>query len=195
MNRSTWWCSLGLLFSLVVPAAVKEARGQEVESPSTAYSRPVRVHGVDFEVVSEVVWQRPAEVYGQATATIGLRVSNHTDKDLTFDLGDTLRLSLKPVDGDEMIVHPVPEHFQPQPFKVAAGESQTVTLPTHLVHTRIRSVCLGLKGPGGTRYLTHDVPPGRYLLCLSCEADAQCDDAWQGRVETETLNIEVSPEQ
>src|SRR5262245_60135477 len=159
----TAWC-VGLLFGLVVTLAVGQAEGEKPKGSSRQYSKPVRAGDVDFEVVAETVWRRPAEVYGVGGGNIGLRISNRSDKDFTFDLGDTLRVSLKPADGAELVSGPVPRRFFPKPLKVAAGKSETVTLPTHLFHTRIRQVFLGLESGSGWDWLTRDVLPGKYRL-------------------------------
>jgi hypothetical protein len=182
---------VGLLFGFVVPLAAGPATGEKAKNPSRQYSKPVRAGGVDFEVVAETVWRRPAEVYGVGGSNIGLRISNRSDKDFTFDLGDTLRVSLKAADGPELVSGPVPKRFLPQPFKVEAGKSETVTLPTHLFHTRIREVCLGLDSGAGWNWLTRDVLPGKYRLCLSYENKQKGNDAWLGKMQTETLEIEV----
>src|SRR4051812_20784551 len=92
------WC-VGLLFGLVVPLAPGQGKDEKSKDGARRYSKPVRVNGVDFEVVAETAWRRPAEVYGVAGASIGLRISNRSDKDVTFDLGDTLRVGLKAADG------------------------------------------------------------------------------------------------
>lgn len=186
---SAAWCA-GLLF-VIVPLAAGQAKGENAKDPSGEYSKPVRVGGVDFEVVAETVWRRPAEVYGVGGASIGLRISNRSDKDLTFDLGDTLQISLKLADGPELISGPVPRRFLPKPLKVAAGKSKTVTLPTHLLHTRIREVCLGLESDVGWNWLTLDILPGKYQLCLSYQNKQKGNDAWLGKMQTQTLEIEV----
>jgi hypothetical protein len=186
----TSWC-VGLLFGLGATLAAGQAEGEKPKGPSRQYSKPVRAGGVDFEVVAETVWRRPAEVYGVGEANVGLRISNRSDKDFTFDLGDNLRVSLKPADGPELVSGPVPKRFLPKPLKVAAGKSETVTLPTHLFHTRIRHVCLGLDSGSGWNWLTRDVLPGKYRLGLSFENKQKGNDAWRGKMQTEALEIEV----
>lgn len=184
------WC-VGLLFGLVVPLAAGQAVGEKAKDSSRQYSKPVRVGGVDFEVVAETVWRRPAEIYGVGEANVGLRISNRSDKDFAFDLGDNLRVSLKPADGPELVSGPVPKRFLPKPLKVAAGKSETVTLPTHLFHTRSRQVCLGLESNSGWDWLTRDVLPGKYRLGVSFENKRKGNDAWLGKMQTETLEIQV----
>lgn len=182
---------VSLLFGLVVPFAAGQAKGEKTKAPSGAYSKPVRVGDVDFEVVAGTVWRRPAEVYGIGGGNIGLRISNRSDKDFTFDLADALRVSLKSADGAELVSGPVPRRFLAKPLKVAAGKSETVTLPTALSHTRIGYVCLGLDSGAGWYWLTQDVLPGKYRLSLSFENKQKGNDAWLGKMQTETLEIEV----
>jgi hypothetical protein len=182
---------LGLLAGVVVSLAAGQERGEHAKSSSVEYSKPVRVREVEFEVVAETVWRRPAEVYGEEGARIGLRITNRSDKDFTFDLGGILHVSLKTADGPELVLGPVPTRFLPKPLKVAAGKSETVTLPTHLCHTRIREVNLGLKSDIGWNWLTRDIQPGKYCLCLCYENKQQGNDAWLGKMQTETLEVEV----
>ena len=179
-----------LLFAPVVPPATGQTT-DEKGNPTRQYSKPTRVEGVDFEVVAEAIWERSAEVYGVGAANVGLRISNRSDTDFTFDLGDNLRVSLKTADGTELVSGPVPKRFLPKPLKVAAGESETVTLPTHLFHTRIGAVCLGLDSGAGWNWLTHDVLPGKYRLGLFFENRQSGNEAWLGKMQTETLEIEV----
>lgn len=179
------WC-MGLLLAIVGPLAAEQAK-----DPLRPYSKPVRVGGVEFEVVAKTIWVRPAKIYGEHEANIGLHISNHSDKDLTFNLGDALQISLKSTDGPELVAGPIPKRFLPNPLEVAAGKSETVTLPTHLFHTRIGEVCLGLESDVGWNWLTRDVLPGKYRLCLSFENKDKGNDAWLGKMQTETLDIEV----
>lgn len=185
------WCA-GLLMPHGVPFAGGQGKGEKaMDPPKQFYSKPVRVGDADFEVVANAFWGRPADIYGVYEANIGLRISNRSDKDLTFDLGDTLRVSLKLAEGSELVTGPIPKRFLPKPLKVAAAKSETVTLPTQLFHTRIGEVCLGLKSDMGWNWLTRDILPGKYLLCLTFEQTNQGNDAWRGKVQTEALEIEI----
>lgn len=184
------WCMVFLSGFWVLRASGQEKDGKTAES-SWKHSKPVHVGGVEFEVVAEVDWKRPTKVYGVAQAKIGLRITNRSDKDLTFDLGDALLVSLKSGDASDLVSGPVPRRFLPKPLKVGAGKSETVTLPTHLFHTRIGHVCLGLESDVGWNWLTGDVLPGKYRLCLSYENKQKGDDAWVGKMQTHTLEIEV----
>src|SRR5262249_49006555 len=65
------------------------------------HSKPVSAGGADFEVVADRVWHRPLEIYDEAGANIGLRITNRGDKDLILNLGDTLKVSLKSADAKE----------------------------------------------------------------------------------------------
>lgn len=161
--------------------------------PDTEYSKPVRVEGVDFEVVACKQWVRPAEVYGTGTTSIGLRISNRSDQDVKFDLRGKLRLSLQSGDCTELIKGPVPEQLYPEPLTVAADTSKTLMLPSYLFHTRIHSVSLGLKSTIGWNWLSADIPPGEYRLRVSYENTERSDDVWCGKMKTEPLVIEVRP--
>jgi hypothetical protein len=183
--------SCGLLLGLVVPLAAGQTKDEKSTDFAVLYSKPVRVNGVDFEVVARSIWLRPAEVYGVAGTNIGLRLSNKSDKDVTFDLADTLRIGLKSADNKELVSGAVPKRFVAKPIKVAAGKSETVRLPAHLFHTRVRLVCLGLDTGVGYEWLTQDIPPGKYRLCLYYENNQKGDDIWHGKVQTESLEIQV----
>src|SRR5436190_24318816 len=65
------------------------------------YSKAVSAGGADFEVGADRVWHRPIEIYDQTAASISLRITNRSDKDLTFSLVDNLKLSLKAADGKD----------------------------------------------------------------------------------------------
>lgn len=184
---------VGILSTFTVPSVEGHPRDEKAEDTPRLYSTPVRVGGVDFLVVARSTWERPGEIYGVFEPKIHLRISNRTDKDLTFELGDALRVSLKTADGPEMVSHPIPKRHFPNPFKVAAGETKTITLPIEFVHTRIHHVSLGAKSDheAGTNWLSNDILPGLYRLCLSLENSCNGDDAWVGKMRTATLDIDV----
>jgi hypothetical protein len=186
------WC-VGLLSTFTVSSVEGHPTDEKAEDTPRLYSTPVRVGGADFEVAARSTWERPGEIYGTFEPKIDLRISNRTDKELTFKLGDALRVSLKTAYGPEMVSHPIPKRHFPKPFKVAAGETKTITLPIEFVHTRIHHVSLGAKSDheAGTNWLSSDILPGSYRLCLSLENSCNSDDAWVGKMRTETLDIEV----
>src|SRR5262245_58622098 len=96
-----------------------------------------------------------------------------------------LYVGLKSADGTELVQAGVPKSFlADKPVRVAAGKSETVTLPTHLCHTRSSSVCLGFKGAAGWNWLTDDLPLGKYRLSLSYETQQKDSGCWQGTVQT-----------
>lgn len=183
------WCA-SLLLTIAV-LAIAQAQCEPAIEPFRQRSKPVRASDAEFEVVAKAIWERPTEIYGADEVLIGLRISNRSDQDLTFDLGNALRISLKPINGPELVADPVPKQFLPKPLKVAAGKSETITLPAHLFHTRTREICLGLESDMGWSWLTHDVKPGKYRLCLSFENMREGNDAWLGKVQTEALDVEV----
>lgn len=184
---------LGLLSTFTVPFVAGHPSDEKAKDSPRLSSIPVRVGGVDFEVAALPTWERPAQVYGTFEPKIEFRISNQTDMDLTFAPGDALRVSLKTTDGPEMVSRPVPERHFPRPVKVASGENKTITLPVKFIHTRIGHVRLGATGDlaPGTNWLSSDIPPGNYRLCLSPENSRKGDDAWVGTIRTETLHIEV----
>ena len=156
------------------------------------YSKSVSAGGADFEVVAGRVWHRPGEIYGEAVANIGLRITNRGDKELTFNLADTIKVGLKSADGKDLVHAGVAKEFlSDKPLRVAAGKCETVTLPTHLCHTRISAVCLGLNRGAGWSWLTHDLQPGKYRLSLHYENQQKDNGYWLGKVQTETVEIEV----
>ena len=180
-----------LVIGLVVPLASGQGQEEKSQERFTLRSKPVRVNDVDFEVMATNVWSRPPEVYGVAGTNIGLRISNRSDRDLTFDLGDALRIGLKSDKDKELVSGPVLKQFFPKPIKVAAGKTETLKLPAHLFHTRVREICLGLDRGAGYYWLTRDVAPGKYRLSLSYESKEKNNDAWQGKMQTESIEIEV----
>lgn len=181
------------VFAVVMPFEAGGTIVANTKGPTKPYSNPVRAEGVDFEVAAETVWNRPAEVYGKFNPGIALRISNRTDKDLMFDLGGSLRISLRRACSYELVGNQIGEQYFPEPVKVAAGKSETISLPVQLVHTRIHEVCVGVKSDlvSSTNWLTRDIPPGKYRLCLSLENTSNGEDAWMGMMRTETLDIEV----
>lgn len=177
--RLAVWC-LGLLFVPAVPLAPGPASAEMAKDLSVMSSTPVCVGGVDFEISAEATWERPAEIYGTFDPGIHLRITNRTDRDLTFDMGGTLRVSLKLAEGSELVEGFIPERHFPKPVNVAAGNSENITLPIRLRHTRIRHVCLGAESSevAGTNWLTGDLRPGQYRLSLSLENSRKGHDAW-----------------
>lgn len=183
---------MGWIALLQVPpaASATEERAMGVPRP---FSKPVRVGEVDFEVAAERTWTRPAEVYGVFQPGIQLRVRNRTNKNLTLKLGDTLGVSFKTVNGPELVNAPISRRHMPDPVTIPAGRSSTITLPILLDHARSGNVCLGARSiyAAGTSWLTGDVPPGKYLLCLSLKGSRGSADAWLGKVRTAPLTVEV----
>ncbi|MCA9178799.1 MAG: hypothetical protein KDB14_30260 [Planctomycetales bacterium] len=192
MVRLFAFCCAGLLF-LTTSVANGQATGENSDHSPNLFSKPVNVGGVDFAVSAETTWKRPGNVYGVFKPNILLRISNRTDKDLTFDLGDRLRVSLKTARGSELVGGPIGIRHFPKPVMVAAGKTETVSLPIQLTHTRIHDVSLGVKSElvSGTNWLTSDVLAGKYLLCLSLESNRRGDESWHGKMRTETLDVLV----
>jgi hypothetical protein len=91
----------------------------------------------------------------------------------------------------ELVLSAVPQKFLPQTLKIGAGKSETIVLATDLVHTRIGKVCLGLRSNSGWNWLTNDLLAGKYHLRLSYENKQQANNAWLGKMQTESLEIEI----
>jgi len=151
----------------------------------------VSAGGADFEVVAGRVWHRPAEIYDEAGADIGLRITNRGDKELTFNLTDTLKVGLKSADGKELVQAVVHKSFlSDKPVRVAAGKSETVTLPPSYF-TRASPQCVldstvvlvGIGSPMTSSPASTPEPPLR-----NQQKDKAC---WLGKVQTETVEIEV----
>jgi len=169
------------------------------------HSKPVSAGGADFELVADRVWHRPREIYDEAGANIGLRITNRGDKDLMFNVGDTLQVSLKAADAKEadakqLVQTTILKTFladnkkflADKPVRVAAGKSETVMLPTRLVHTRVSKIYLGLNAGAGWYWLTDDdLQPGRYRLSLHYENQQKDNGCWLGKVDTDAVEIEV----
>src|SRR5262245_24622545 len=95
-------CWLGSASVWVFAQTKSESKTQPAprqDDDAKQYSKSVRAGGADFEVVAGRVWHRPAEIYGETGANIGLRITNRGDKELTFHLGDRLKVGLKSADG------------------------------------------------------------------------------------------------
>jgi hypothetical protein len=80
---------LTCLFGLAASASAQTKA--ESTTPAGSCSKAVRVNGVDFEVVAAKDWRLPAEVYGNESALISLRITNRGDKDLSRKKGDADR--------------------------------------------------------------------------------------------------------
>ncbi len=128
---------LCLMFGLAIVRAEHPPTNDPAPQPTKQFSKPVHASGVEFEVAAEPLWHRPAKIYGVGHALISLRITNRSNQDLTFDLGDHLFVSLRGTNDTEHVLCAVPQKFVPQTLKVAAGKNETVTLATELVHTRI----------------------------------------------------------
>jgi hypothetical protein len=179
------------MFGLAIVRAEHPPTNDHAPQPTKRFSKPVRASGVDFEVAAEPLWHRPGKIYGVGHAPIELRITNRSDQDLTFDLGDHLLVSLRGANDTELVLCAVPQKFLPQTLKVAAGKSETVALATELVHTRIGQVCLGLQSDSGWNWLTDDLLAGKYRLRLAYENKQQANAAWLGKMQTESLEIEI----
>jgi hypothetical protein len=174
-------------------AEVAHGEEQSTTAPKND-NKSGRENAIAFDVVADKIWRRPEKTYGVEKAGIGLRITNRTSKDLTLHFVDAFRVSLISVaDGKEMVHGSIlPEFLPAKPVKVGAGKSATVTLPTKLLHTRTSSVCLGLEN-AGWRYLTQDVPPGKYRLSLLYENKQTDNASWLGKVWTAAVEVEVKP--
>lgn len=179
------------MFGLAIVRAEQPPTNDRAPQPTKQFSKPVHASGVDFEVATEPFWQRPAKIYGVGHAQIELRISNRSDQDLTFELGDHLHVSLRGTNDTELVLCAVPKKFLPQTLKVAAGKSETVALATELVHTRIGQVCLALRSDSGWNWLTDDLLAGKYSLKLAYENKQQANAAWLGKMQTESLEVEI----
>lgn len=187
-----WYGSVSACDFAQTKSAATTLAAPKQDDDSNQYSNSVSAGGADFEIVAGRAWHRPGKIYDEVEASIGLRITNRGDKELIFNLGDTLKVGLKSADGKELVQVGVPKNFLPaRPVRVAAGKSENVTLPTHLFHTRISAVCLGLKGGAGWCWLTNDLQPGKYRLSLHYENQQKDNGCWLGKVQTETVEIEV----
>lgn len=155
----------------------------------------VSVAGVDFAIEAESNWILPAEVYGEFNPEIALRIHNKTERELVFHLGDRLRLSLKTVDGPELVLCPIPKQDFAKPITIAAGKSQTLAIPAFLLHTRIHDISLGMKTEMlGMNWLTRDLKPGQYQLRMSLEHPEDDKQSWKGKMQTNAIEIKIKKE-
>jgi RNA polymerase sigma factor (sigma-70 family) len=213
VGAARWQWAAGLLLSLSMLGAgagvaayrtMGDARASSASLPSDrdltalvktdgkARSEPVRVNGVDFEVVTDARWLVP--VPGKSTQiALGLRVTNRTDRELTFNLSDTFTLDVRNANGKALGYdysrwgsRRVPQ------LRLAAGRSDTVSWPGQL-QWREDGETLQLTGmdPSGGTWIIAGVRPGTCAVRWRYQTTERPNDLWVGKVETKAARVEV----
>jgi hypothetical protein len=174
---------------------IDEKDKKEDKEKGDSASKPVRVAGVDFQAVVEkkhLVVERGVERF----IDLGLRLTNHSDKTLKFNLADTIRPVLKSADGTSIKASGGRRETTPvAPVVLAPGKSETVhwgaraeLLPDG------KSFRLSWTDGTGMHWWFNSGAAGRYLLSFEYEnTDGQ--GFWTGKAMTESVELEIASDQ
>jgi RNA polymerase sigma factor (sigma-70 family) len=169
--------------------------GDYAADESKAVSKPVRVNGVDFCVVADKVWPLPLAGNGQEVE-VTVRITNYTKEDLKF--WDNLLPRLSSSAG-KALVHRLDGRDGTRAmhsFVVAAGQSVTVPLcarPALYWEPHGKSLRLNYMDASAMYGHFEGLAPGeKYQLGIGYSTAPQAPERfWVGKVETETVEIEV----
>lgn len=185
------------------PPASKPAASQPTNSPRD--SQPVQVNGVDFQIVARTVWVLPD---GNAVTSIplALKITNHSDKALQFDLCDTVSVHVRDASGKELnILVRLADQLKDQlirPLLVDKGQSVTIDRTAKL---KLEGKAYDLSGPDGAGGVWSfvDLKPGRCTVSFAYESTQAAADIlkktlplgndpfWIGKVTTKDLAVEI----
>jgi RNA polymerase sigma-70 factor (ECF subfamily) len=169
-----------------------------------AFSKPVRSGAVEFQAVVDVRCPVPA-AGGSSLIDVGLRLTNRDDKELVFDLFDTITMDLKSADGKLFQRDGGRNGTLPcPPLRLGAGRSATVFRSGRLEWQKDGKplVLTGPDGAGGI-WLFRGLGPGKYLLSIRYENTAARErmapeatkgrTVWKGQVQTESVEFAIVP--
>jgi hypothetical protein len=172
-----------------------EVEVKAAADPAKEESKPVRVDGVDFQVVADRRWPLPAEGK-QQTVAIQLRVTNTTDKDVHFLIWEQPTVELTTADGKKLEWGYGRNGTAPVMFMlVEAGKSRMFSR-TATLYGRVGDTFPRVEGrdnSGGLWYYT-GIGPGKYKLTVAYankQAKGNDLDLWVGKVVTEAVEVEI----
>ena len=159
------------------------------------FSRPVRVNGVDFRVVTERRWLAPAAPATSRPIELGLRITNRTMEELVFY--DFALVHITSLDGKELTKHRLPQARQAArqlaPVKLAAGKSLTVPIISSCLYRKPGLKELDWSGdPIGPLDQVASLQVGqKYNVSLSYKPSMEGKNVWQGQVCTAKVLVEI----
>jgi hypothetical protein len=163
-------------------------------------SKAVRVNAVDFEAVADRFWAIPAA--GQETpVNLGLRLTNHTDKDLSFNLFDTILPRFETADGQQRWVGEAERSATrpAEPVSIPARKSVTLSRPAVLKWSEDGKTLLlvGGDGSGGT-WIMGELRPGMHRLSFNYDNKEQkvkffnnAQPFWVGVADSAAAEVEI----
>lgn len=162
-------------------------------------SQPVRVNGVDFEALADTRWTTPAPGKTAAVA-VAFRITNRSDKELTFNLFDTLGLRIKAADGKELARKAARDATRPvPPIQIAAGKSETITWRPELSWLPDGKTLRLSGGDGsGTVWSFDGLVAGKYSLSFGYQNKVEqvrilknAQPFWIGTLQTDAVEVEI----
>jgi RNA polymerase sigma factor (sigma-70 family) len=160
-----------------------------------AESKAATVNGVEFRAYAPKECPTPAAGESQPVE-LGLRITNTTDKPLTFKMFDATWPTLKTADGKELKMSGGRDVTRPYPpLTVEAGKSADVPRPGRLEWPK-GGPGLRLSGtdPSGFLWQFDGLRPGKYLLSFRYEYesdDGKAPPFWRGKATTEEIAFEI----
>jgi RNA polymerase sigma-70 factor (ECF subfamily) len=188
----------------VAPVPAQQPPGGKV----MAESKVVTVNKVDFQAVAEAKVFAPV-VGGKRALDIGLRITNQSLSPFSFNLFDTMHVSLQTADGKAFPVLAARKETDPaKPILIGSMEKQTVWRDAHL---EVAPKGLSLIGPDGSGGIweCNGLLPGKYRLAFTYENNEKTVgdylksnrdfgylmgiSFWFGKVTTEAVEFEIVP--
>ncbi len=162
-------------------------------------TEPVQVGGVDFQVVTPVVW-----VLGEGSSVpLRLKITNRTDKTLQFDRLDTVDIHIMDASGKNLQIFAGRKaSVVPSPLVIAKGHSGVIGRTGTLKRSDKGFRLAGTEEAGGFWYFD-GLAPGEYTVGITYEsAQAAVDDLkksikvaddpfWTGQVVTKGQSVEI----
>jgi RNA polymerase sigma factor (sigma-70 family) len=155
-------------------------------------SQEVRVNGVEFQAQTDKLWLTPEP--GRATEiNLGLRITNRTDKPLTF-AKSCGSFQLKDGNGQQLRGGYARDGIRALlTVALATGESLFASDDGRLTWEEggKKLQLQVFDSTGGVRTF-HGLEPGKYSFTFAYERTAQQDGWWVGKAQTEPLEIEIA---
>jgi len=186
-DRSKWRYTDGLRWDKT-PATQSSTQPAKADLKE---SEPVRVNGVDFQLVAPVVWVVPTDKMEETTIPWKLKVTNQTGKDIEFDVEGAWRITLTDADGKERMWLTKTEGIPQRPVLVVQGHN--ILLDHTVLFKRMgweasESYVRALDGtsawgPVGLKL-------GQYAISVSYES--RDESVWSGKVITKAVQFEIT---